>query len=175
MANGGDLGYTIVSQPGQLRAAIAAAGKGGTLQVCYQPRGGDLVAHWEHVGWMCIYAENLILIADEVDGICSSGAAKNARSEYWRSTNRMPALDHIVNYGRHCHLAFVGIARAPQDVWRRLTGQCSRMIVFRMNEQTELDAVGRLGSNVRLLPSLGEYEYLDWRDDGSVEKGGGRL
>jgi hypothetical protein len=175
MACCGDLGYPIVHQPAELKAAFAAAGKKGAIHVCYQPLSGDIVEHWEHVGWLCIYAQNLILVCDEVDRICSANAPKDARSPYWKRTSRTAALEHIVQYGRHARIAFVGIARAPQDVWRRLTGQCGRMIVFRMVEPLELDAVrGRLGSAATdELPHLGKYEYLDWTEDGNVYLGGG--
>jgi len=165
-----------VTQPGQLREILARAGRKGAFCVIYQPRGGDLVEHWEHVGWMCIKAGNLILMADEIDQVCSSGSAKNAASPYWKKFQRMPALETIVQYGRHSHVAFIGVARAPQDVWRRLTGQSERMLVFRMSERLELDAVrGRMGSETDRLPALGEYQYLDWHDGGETTEGGGRL
>ena len=125
---------------------------------------------------LCIKREDLILIVDEVDGICSAGSAKNADSTYWKKFRIKPALDTIVQYGRHSRIACVGIARAPQDVWRRLTGQSNEILVFRMTEKLELDAVRtRLGSNADRLPALGEYENLDWKDDGSVAIRGGRL
>lgn len=165
-----------MTQPGQLRDVLAAAGKTGAVQVIYQPRGGDTVAHWEHCGWLCIKAGNLILMADEVDQVCSAGSSKNAASTYWSEHQRTPALEHIVQFGRHAHIAFIGIARAPQDVWRRLTGQSLRMLVFTMNERLELEALrSRLGSNADRLPTLGKYEYLDWNDGGQVQVCGGQL
>ena len=173
----GDLRWPVVSQPGQLRKVLAAAGHTGVVRCIYQPRTGNVVEHWEHVGWLCLKAENIIVVCDEVDQVCSASASKNAASPYWKKfPNKTPALEHIVQYGRHSHLAFVGIARAPQDVWRRLTGQSERILVFTMNERLELDALrGRLGSNTDRLPSLGKYEYMDWEDGGSVTICGGDL
>jgi hypothetical protein len=176
MACCGDLGFPVVTQPGQLKAALAAAGKDGPFRVVYQPRSGDVVEHWEYVGWLCLKAGRLIVVVDEIDMICSPGSSKNAKSEYWKKTNRMAALEQIVQYGRHHEIALVGIARAPQDVWRRLTGQSLRMLVFRMNERLELDALAsRLGSHVNELPTLEEFQYLDWTDGGNVSKQGGRI
>jgi hypothetical protein len=144
--------------------------------VVYQPLGGDLVEHWEHVAWMCYRAGHLILMADEVDGICSAGSAKDADSEYWKKTGRKPALYQIVNFGRHSPMAFIGISRAPQDVWRRLRGQSNRMLVFSMDDDLEMDAIRtRLGKHTDQLPGLKEYEFLDWRDDKTVTLGGGKL
>jgi hypothetical protein len=143
--------------------------------VVYQPRNGDLVEHWEHFCWLCIKAENLIIVADEVDQICSANSSKNAASVYWKKFQRTAGLEQIVQFGRHSHIAFVGIARAPQDVWRRLTGQSQRMLVFRMNERLELEALAsRLGSDTNRLPNLGQYEFLDWNDGGEVKISGGR-
>ena len=148
----------------------------GPVHVVYQPIGGDPVEHWEHMAWLCLMAQNIIVVADEVDMICSAGSPANGKSPYWKKFQRMAALEKIVQYGRHSHVAFVGIARAPQDVWRRLTGQCARMCVFRMNERLELDAVrSRLGSNTDRLPGLKPYTYLDWNDEiGEVTIGGGK-
>lgn len=172
----GDLGFPIVNQPGQLRDVLARAGKRRPFHVVYQPKGGDLVEHWEHVAWMCYYAGHLILIADEVDGICSAGSPKNAISGHWKKTKRMPGLDQIVNFGRHSPMAFVGISRAPQDVWRRLRGQSERMLVFNMDDDLEMDALRtRLGRHADQLPGLGKYEYLDWQDNGTVKLAGGKL
>lgn len=175
MACCGELG-TVVTQPGQLKAIIARAGKRGDFHVVYQPQGGDLVEHWEQVAWMAIHRGHLILLADEVDGICSAGSAKDASSPYWKTARRRPALDHIVNYGRHVPMAFVGISRAPQDVWRRLRGQSGRMLVFSMDDDLELEAIrSRLGRHTEQLPGLKEYHYLDWHDGGAVTVEGGRL
>ena len=168
------MGYTLCTQPGQLRKVLATAGPNNPVHVVYQPRSGDTVEHWEHVGWLCLKAKNLILMADEVDQICSAGSSRNAASPYWKKFQRDAALEQIVQFGRHAHVAFVGIARAPQDVWRRLTGQSLRMLVFKMNERLELDALAsRLGSQADQLPTLGQYEYLDWNDGGEVTVSGG--
>jgi hypothetical protein len=121
-------------------------------------------------------AGNLILMGDEIDMICSPGSAKNAESDYWRKYRRGPALDRIVNFGRHSHVAFIGVSRAPQDTWRRLRGQAGRMLVFNMDDDLEMDAVrSRMGKETDRLPSLGKYEYLDWQDGGATELRGGRL
>lgn len=176
MACCSDMGLQIVTQPGQLRAALAAAVPKGIVRIVYQPRGGDVVEHFEYVGWLCIKAQNMVLMADEIDMVCSAGSSLNAKSAYWKNATRPSALDHIVNFGRHSNIAFVGIARAPQDVWRRLTGQSLRMLVFKMNERLELEALtSRLGSNTQTLPTLGSYQYLDWYDGGEVSVQGGRI
>jgi len=134
------------------------------------------VEHWETVAWMCFKAGHLILFADEVDGICSAGSAKDGSSDYWKKTNRTPALYQIVHFGRHSPMAFIGVSRAPQDVWRRLRGQSNRMLVFSMDDQLEIDAIrNRLGKAADQLPELGEYEYLDWSDDKTVAIRGGKL
>ncbi len=176
MTNFSDMGWNIVRQPGDLRNRLLAAGPDGPVHVVYQPIGGDPVEHWEHMAWLCLMAENLIIVADEVDMICSAGSPASARSPYWKKYQRMPALQKIVQYGRHSKVAFLATARRPQDVWRGLTGQAGRIVVFKMNERLELDAVrDRLGSDTDRLPNLLPYTYLDWNDaEGEVNVGGGK-
>jgi hypothetical protein len=172
----GDLGFPIVTQPGQLRNVLALAGKDRPVHVVYQPRGADIVEHWEHVAWLCLKAGHIILLADEVDMVCSAGSSKNAESAYWKKFQRPPALDQIVNFGRHSRVALVAISRAPQDVWRRLRGQAHRMLVFTMDDNLEIDALrSRLGAHSERLPGLERFDYLDWTDGGDVVISGGKL
>jgi hypothetical protein len=170
-----DLGWVVVTQPGQLRAMLIAAGKAGAFRIIYRPCSGDVVEHWEHVGWLCVAAGNCIIMVDEIDMICGPGSPKDAHSSYWKKAQKGPALEHIVHYGRHSHLALVAVARAPQDVWLRVRSNSLRFLVFRMDERREMDALsGRLGPEVERLPALGEYQYLDWQGKDKVSVGGGR-
>jgi len=165
-----------VHQPGELHKILAAAGRKGPVHVVYQPKDGDPVEHFEHVAWMCIRAGHIVFMCDEVDMICSAGSAKNKESDYWRQYHRPPALSHIVNFGRHSPMAFVGISRAPQDVWRRLRGQAGRMLVFTMDDDLELEALrSRLGRDADQLPHLERYTYLDWYDGEGATVEGGKL
>lgn len=132
----GDLGFPVVHQPGQLRELMAQAGPEGQLRVVYQPTAGDVVEHWEYVGWLCCAAQNLILLADEIDKVCTPGVP-TIHSPYWKGNTRGPVLKEIVDYGRHRRIAMIAIARAPQSVWIRLRGQCERMLVFRMSNTCE--------------------------------------
>ena len=172
----GDLGWRVVTQPGELRTVLAAAGERGHFRVIYQPAVGEWTAHWECVSQLCARRKNLVLVADEVDGICSAGTPGDMRAAYWREhKGQMPGLQYLVQYARNDHIAFLAMARAPQDVWRRLTGQSREMLVFRMNEDRELEALrSRLGSATELLPGLGQYEYLRWQDDGTALVEAGR-
>jgi hypothetical protein len=170
------MGLPVVTQPGALKAIIVAAGKDRPFGVVYQPRTGDTVEHFEHVGWLCIAAGNCILMADEVDQVCSAGSPISAKSAYWKKASRGSALNHLVQYGRHVHVAMVGISRTPQDCWLRLRSNALRILAFRMQGKLDREALEGFLDDVSIakLPHLGKYEYVDWTDDGgAVVTGGG--
>ena len=99
------------------------------MRVCYQPRSGDVDAHFQAVckivrayGW-------LVFAIDELDIV--SGPR-------WGSSWMCPELYHLVNYGRHCRVSLLATARYPNAVPRGYTSQCASMSLFRITEPKQL-------------------------------------
>ena len=155
-------GYRMVSQPGELIAYLRA-NRGRRVRVLYQPREGDLDAHFAAAcatvrafGW-------LILGIDELDMMCGAR---------WGDTRMPPALYHLVNYGRHCRVSMLATARRPMNVARGFTSQCQTMRLFHMRERADVryfeDYIGR--DDAARLSTLDKYQYLKWDGSGPAEK-----
>lgn len=151
-------GGVLVHQPGDLDRYLRA-NVGRRVRVCYQPRSGDVDAHFQAVckivrayGW-------LVFAIDELDIV--SGPR-------WGSSWMCPELYHLVNYGRHCRVSLLATARYPNAVPRGYTSQCTSMSLFRVTEPKQLKYFEEyLGSqDAARLPSLPKYHYLKWSGDG---------
>ena len=160
-------GYRIISQPGELEAYLRA-NRGRRFRILYQPRSGDLGAHFCAVclivrafGWM-------IFGVDELDMLCGAR---------WGDSRMPPEFYHLVNFGRHERVSMLATARRPMSVARGFTSQCAEMRLFYMRERTDLkyfaDYVGE--ENAQRLGTLQKYQFLHWTGDGPAElKGGAR-
>lgn len=151
-------GYRLVTQPGEL-AEYLRVNRGRRFRVLYQPRSGDLDAHFRAVckvvraiGWM-------IFGMDELDMMCGAR---------WGDTRMPPELYHLVNYGRHCRVSMLATARRPMNVARGYTSQCQAMRLFYMRERADVryfeEYIGN--EDAARLPSLPKYHYLHWTGDG---------
>lgn len=155
--------YVAVSQPGELKDALRVR---STPRIIYQPRCGNLLEHFEAVNAIVYAVGELVYVVDEIDYHCSASALP-------------PHLYVLVNYGRHSHVAMVFTARRPAQVSRELTGACWEMRLFRTTETRDIRYFADLlGDNrtAESLRTLGNYQYLLWRDDGSepIVRGGVR-
>ena len=155
----------LISQPGELEAYLRL-NKGRRFRVLYQPRSGDLHAHFQAVcvivrvfGWM-------IFAVDELDMLCSSK---------WGDTRIPPEFYHLVNFGRHERVSLLATARRPMNVARSFTSQCVFMRLFGMSERADLkyfaDYIGEV--NAARLATLQKFQYLLWQDGGEMQLCGG--
>lgn len=159
-------GYRLISQPGELEKYLRP-NRGRRYRVIYQPRGGDLDAHFRAVclivrafGWM-------IFAIDELDMLCGPR---------WGDRRMCPEFYHLVNFGRHERVSMLATARRAQNVARGFTSQCASMRLFHMHEKTDLnyfrDFIG--DSDAERLPGLQKFQFLHWTGDGPAELCGGR-
>lgn len=156
----------IITQPGEL-ARYLRTNAGRRFRVLYQPRAGDVQAHFRAVctivravGWM-------VFGIDELDMMCGAE---------WGAKRMPPEFSHLVHYGRHCRVSMLATARRPMDVARGFTSQCESMRLFSMQEETDLKYFERyIGEqDARRLPSLPKWRYLYWTGSGpaQVRQGG---
>lgn len=161
-------GWAICRQPGELREILARAGPQLPLRAIYQPQEGGRVAHFEAVAWMCIRRKNLILAVDEVDELCNVHTWKIDK-EYWRTHHgAVPALQHIVEWGRHVPMGMVCTSRNPSAVRRAITRNAYEIDVFQDGEPADLEYFRkRFGAEteqtIRTLPQYHYAEYIEGR------------
>ena len=120
-------GGELITQPAELDAALLRSrGHGASaISTSRAPRSRD-----EHFSAVCNLARAygwFILGIDEIDSVCGSRFGES----------RMPpALNHLVNYGRHDRISLIATARKPQRVSRDYLGECLTMRVFtRLSQQ----------------------------------------
>jgi hypothetical protein len=161
-------GYKIVSEPGEMKSYLARNYK-QRFRIMYQPRRGNLDAHFEACaaiveafGWM-------IFGVDEIDKLCGPR---------WGDSRMPPKLYDLVNYGRHHRVSMLATARKPQRLSRDYAGECHEMRLFQITEPAALDYfeeyIGKV--NTAKLRSIPKYQYLLWSDDhdGESKLCGGR-
>jgi len=146
--------YKLVSQPGDLEAYLRV-NRGRRFRVLYQPRRGDVSAHFQAVCIIVRAFGEMIFGIDELDMLCGPR---------WGDSRMCPELYHLVNYGRHCRVSMLATARRPMSVARGYTSQCFDMRLFRITERADLryfeDYIGQ--SEVARLGALGKFQYLHW-------------
>jgi len=96
---------------------------------------------------------DLTFVVEEIDAVCTAWVMP----EY---------LEFIVQRGRHKNIELIGVTPAPFGINRDLTRQAKRICVFNTNEPKDLQYLSALlGSEIdRIVPSLGQYEFVDWQD-----------
>lgn len=161
-------GWKIFSQPGELRAYLATQIRADVLKVIYKPLSGNKRWHFRTVSRIVIeYArrtKGLIYGVDEIDQFCSP------------SEPLEPELNEIVEYGRHRQMSVSCTTRRPHKVSRNLTAQCAEFRIFKTNEPRDKKYFEEfIGSAVKELPRLGQYEYLRWVDTGECDVRGGKV
>jgi hypothetical protein len=159
-------GYKVISEPGPLRDYLVL-NRGRRFRVLYQPRAGDLDAHFEAVCTIVRAVGWLIFAVDELDKLCGPR---------FGDSRMTPAFYHLVNYGRHERVSMIATARRPTSVARGYTSECLKMFLFRITEKADLkyfeDYIG--AENAARLPSLEPYQFLAWAEVGEATLCGGR-
>lgn len=159
-------GYRTISQPGELKEYLRLNHQ-RRFQVLYQPREGDLDAHFQAVciivrafGWM-------VLATDELDMLTG---------QRWGDRRMPPEFYHLVNYGRHSCVSLLATARYPASVPRGFTSQCQEMRLFSMSEPSHVkyfeEYIGQ--ANAAQLSSLAKFQYLRWVQGMPATLSGGR-
>jgi len=148
------------------------------FKAIYQPVRGDRAAQFEQVCFLAYKVGWLVLAVDEVDSFCTASCASVVDQ---RTLQRACpgaenyALYEIANYSRHKPMAFVFTSRRPAQVAREITSQCSELRIYMTTEEVDLayfaGVIGR--ANADRLKTLGNYQYLRYRDGLPVELGGG--
>jgi hypothetical protein len=154
-------GFEEVHQPSEL-VQVITRNWGGEFKVLYVPLGGEQILHFEAVNEIVRKAGDMIYAVDEVDKFQSPAFAP-------------PQLYELINYARHFHVAMIGTARRPAQVSKEYTFGLSEICSFNVTEPGDLDYFEKkIGhSGVLSLPSLGQYEYLRWMQDGRLSTGKG--
>lgn len=154
------LPFDVCAQPSQLRDAMAEAGSSGPLRVLYRPQTGEPIAHWEAVGALAMLRRRVVLAIDEVDMLCSPWSWK--RGDFWRNRKGTPALQALVNWGRHKQTAMLITARNPSAVHRDLTRNAREWVLFRDSEPNDLEYFASCfgAASVALLGQLRPYQYV---------------
>ncbi|HVW78781.1 MAG TPA: AAA family ATPase [Alloacidobacterium sp.] len=158
--------FTIVAQPGDAKRYLTV-NQGRRFRLLYQPRMGDLDAHFQAccelvriLGW-CIFA------IDELDKMCG---------DRWGTHRMCDGLYDLVNYGRHRRVSMLATARTPVQVPRGFTSEVRQMRLFRMQENRYVkyfeEYIGY--ENAGRLRGLLPYQYLKWTGEGRAELCGGR-
>jgi DNA helicase HerA-like ATPase len=161
-------GWKIFHQPGELRAYLATQLRADVLKVIYKPLAGNKLWHFRTVTRIVIeYArrtKGVLYDIDEVDQFCNPNEPLG------------PELNEAVEYGRHRLLSMAVSTRRPHKVSRNLTAQCAEFRIFKTNEPRDKKYFEEfIGSAVKELPQLGQYEYLRWVDTGECEVRGGKV
>jgi hypothetical protein len=153
-------GFVQVSEPSQLRDIIAADFD-GDWRVLYTPTGGNGLEHFEAVNKIVRFAGNCLYAIDEVD-------------KFQQPAYAPPELYELLNYGRHVQVAMIGTARRSAQVSKEYTYGLSEICAFRTTEPGDLEYLEKKAAGAgAILPTLGQYEYLRWMDDGRKTQGKG--
>jgi hypothetical protein len=119
--------------------------------------------HFAAVSTIVIAMGHMIYAIDEVDRVTSAGFAP-------------PALDYLINQGRHVQVSMEVTSRRPAQIPRELTSQAHRFVVFRMTEPADLDYlqdyIGRAARES--LPALTAYRSLEWEETDGISYSGGK-
>jgi DNA helicase HerA-like ATPase len=138
------------------------------LKVIYKPLSGNKRWHFRTVTRIVIEysrrTKGLLYGVDEIDQFCNPNEPLE------------PELNEVVEYGRHRFMSMSCTTRRPHKVSRNLTAQCATMRIFKTNEPRDKKYFEEfIGSAVKELPLLGQYEYLEWEDTGEVSVRGGKV
>lgn len=150
-------GCVVVTEPGQMKRYLKT-NHARRFRLMYQPRGGDVDAHFDACarivrafGWM-------IFAMDEVDMLCGPR---------WNSRRMPPILYDLVNFGRHHRVSMLATARRPSEVAKGFISQCHEMRLFRITLEDDQDYlrqyIGR--ANAARLSKIHKYQFMLWRDN----------
>jgi len=126
--------------------------------VVFAYSGQDELETFDWTVRLCMAAQNLTFICDEVD--------------QYATPNDIPdSLRVMLKRGRHLNINMIFASRRPAEINRLITAQTRRFILFRTTEPSDIrflkSVVGPVADD---LVNLQKLEYLDW-NHGEVSKG----
>lgn len=158
-------GCVVLTEPGQMKDYLAL-NRARRFRIMYQPRRGDLDAHFDACARIVIAFGSMIFAIDEVDQVCGAR---------WGDRRMPPALYDLVNFGRHQRVSMLATARRPSAVSKGYMSQCWEMRLFRITLEDDQDYlrqyIGR--QNAAQLSNIPKYRYMLWRDGEQPRMGGG--
>lgn len=141
------------------------AGPGGFFRVSYSPDDDDTAEEWDK--WDKIMRivrlageyDETALVVDEADRIPNPKQLRSYKS--------------IIIRGRHYGgKLFVPIALFPYLMPRELRSQATEVFCFAQHELNDLKYLRTFfGDKTEILPKLKKYDFLYWRDDGTIKRG----
>lgn len=105
---------------------------------------------------------NVLLVVDELDRFCGP--------------HHLPeGLAHVINYGRHYGVSFVGVSRRPKRVHRDVTANVDEVICFQTQEPGDLKYLAEFIGEDRAakLPGLAAHHWLSSEDVAEIAPVGG--
>jgi hypothetical protein len=156
-------GFLVVSQPGELKAAL----RRGVKRIHYMPApGSSRLAHFDAVCAIALAVGWLVLAVDEIDRVCKRDDDSEAVV--------LPAnLKELVECGRHYRVSMLFTFRKPPYVPRGLTSEAEEHRLFRTTENRYVkywaDTIGD-DDAARRLRTLPKYHYLRCVDGGDPEQ-----
>lgn len=127
--------------------------QGGTYVIAWR---GFLVEEetaFEFANQAALAAEDVLVVWEEFDVYFEGSGSYLPKYAY-----------RIVHNGRHKGLTTIAVSRAPALVPKKLTRNVQRIAVFDTNEPYDVEYLAKkIGSaNAALIPTLKEYQYLEW-------------
>jgi hypothetical protein len=122
--------------------------------VVYQPPPAALHAEamqkaFDHFCRCAVEAGDLRLVVDELADVTKAGWAPRG----WQIVTRQ---------GRHASLVIQGASQRPADVDKSFYGNCSRLVVFRLNAEGDVDRMAKaLRRPPEEIAGLAPLEYLE--------------
>ncbi len=77
-----------------------------------------------------------------------------------QSQNIDSNLRKILRYGRHRNIDQIYISRRPYELNRLVTAMADEIVVFRINEQRDLEFLQKYGFNPDEIRSLSNYQHI---------------
>lgn len=75
----------------------------------------------------------------------------------------------IITRGRHHRVSIMALGLYPALLPAMLRRQASKIISFRQHEPADIDWLAAvMGETAKQLPALGDHQYLEWWQDGTV-------
>lgn len=111
-----------------------------------RPQEFDAVA--EHATKRAYELGDVLVCADEIDQL----------------SERVPALESIVRWGRNRRISVCATARRPAEVQRNITANLTHLTIFNISEPRDLEYLRHfsLGESVSEAPLLGKFQYITW-------------
>ena len=81
----------------------------------------------------------------------------------WQYRDEIPVeLDRLVRLGREEDVESVSCTQSPSQVNKSMTGQCTELVCFRLDEPAELACVRRLGADADAVQGSPLGSFIAW-------------